>query len=126
MPTVVEEIPPELRPEVEAALAFINSERGGDFRVTGIVDPEDALKRRGGVGGFELSLVLCQGDRCLKEQVHVARDGEEIRCSLPAPGAPTDDPPAHLDPPVGTRVGWLGEQLGKHAFVVLLFYRGFW
>jgi len=126
MPEVVEEIPVELRPEVEAALAFINAERGGDFRVTGIVDPDDALKRRGAAQGFDLSLVLCQGDLCLKERVHVSRDGRDIRCTLPTATASSDDPPAHLDPPVGTRVGWLAEQLERHAFVVLLFYRGFW
>jgi hypothetical protein len=126
MPSVVEEIPPELRPEVEAALAFINAERGGEFRVTGIVDPDDALARRGAVGGFDLSLVLCQGDVCLKQQVHVVRDGDDVRCTLPGAAASTDDPPAHLDPPAGTRMGWLDAQLAKHAFVVLLFYRGFW
>lgn len=126
MPEVVEEIPPELRPEVEAALAFLNACRGGDFRVTAIVDPDDALKCRGAEGGFDLSLVLCQGDRCLKEQVRVVRDGDEIHCALPAAAAPSDDPPAHLDPPVGTRVGWLSGQLERYAFVVLIFYRGFW
>jgi hypothetical protein len=126
MPNVVEAIPSELRPEVEAALAFINAERGGDFRVTGIVDPDDALKRRSAEAGFDLSLVLCQGDLCLKEQVRISRDGEEIHCALPTSTASNDDPPAHLDPPVGTRVGWLGEQLEKYAFVVLVFYRGFW
>jgi hypothetical protein len=126
MPKVVEEIPPDLRPEVEAALAFVNAERGADFRVTGIVDPDDALRRRSTPGSFDLSLVLCQGDLCLNEQVRVLRDGEDIRCSLPAAAASNDDPPAHLDPPVGTRAGWLDGQLEKHVFVVLLFYRGFW
>lgn len=126
MPEVVEEIPAELRPEVEAALAFINAERGSHFRVTGIVDPGDALERRGAAGGFDLGLVLCQGDLCVKEQVRVVRDGGAIRCALPAAAVSTDDPPAHLDPPVGTRVGWLGAQLEKYAFVVLVFYRGFW
>jgi hypothetical protein len=101
MPNVSEDIPPELRPEVEAALAFINTERGGDFRVTGIVDPDDALKCRSTAGGFDLSLVLCQGDLCLKEQVRVVRDGEDILCSLPT-ATLNDDPPAHLDPPAGT------------------------
>ena len=33
---------------------------------------------------------------------------------------------AELDPPPGPRRGWLDSVLGKHAFVVLVFYRGFW
>lgn len=126
MPEVVEEIPPELRREVEAALAFINAERRADFEVTAIVDPDEALRRRADVDGFDLGLVLCQGDLCLKEQVRVSRAGDEIRCARPAAAAKGDDPPALLDPPAGTRAGWLSRQLQRHAFVVLVFYRGFW
>ena len=33
---------------------------------------------------------------------------------------------AELDPPPGPRLRWLDEKLSQHAFVVLLFYRGFW
>ena len=29
-------------------------------------------------------------------------------------------------PPAGARMGWLDHVMGQHAFVVLLFYRGFW
>ena len=35
-------------------------------------------------------------------------------------------PQAELDPPPGPRLRWLDEKLSQHAFVVLLFYRGFW
>ena len=35
-------------------------------------------------------------------------------------------PAPHLDPPAGARAGWLEQAMGRHAFVVLLFYRGFW
>ena len=34
--------------------------------------------------------------------------------------------PAEFDPPPGARHGWLEGVLGQHAFVVLIFYRGFW
>ncbi len=126
MPQIIEEIPSELRPAVDAALAWINAERGSAFRVTGIVDPDDALARRKDEGGFDLNLVLCQGDLCTKEQVHIRHEDGAIRCAQPVVSAPSDDPPAHLDPPAGTRAGWLAEKLAKHSFVVLLFYRGFW
>jgi len=34
--------------------------------------------------------------------------------------------PGELDPQPGARRGWLEGVLGQHAFVVLVFYRGFW
>ena len=44
-----------------------------------------------------------------------------------------DDPPPalgsvapELDPPAGMRQGWLDDVIGRHAFTVVLFYRGFW
>jgi len=123
---VVEKIPKELQAEVGAAIAFINAERGGEFRVTGIVDPEEALVRRGDEGGFDLALVLCQGDLCLKERVRIRRSADGIECAVVGVSAGADDPPPLLDPPVGTRMGWLDEELSQNAFVVLLFYRGFW
>ena len=126
MAQVVEEIPNELKGEVDAALAFINAERGSAFRVTGIVDPEEALPRRRDEDGFDLALVLCQGDLCLKERVRIRRSAGGIECTAAGVSADSGDPPPLLDPPVGTREGWLDEQLSKHAFVVLLFYRGFW
>ena len=36
------------------------------------------------------------------------------------------DPPAELDPLPGVRSHWLEGALAQHAFVVLVFYRGFW
>ncbi len=44
MPTVVEEIPRELRADVDAAVAWLNRERGHAFEVTGLVDPVDELR----------------------------------------------------------------------------------
>lgn len=40
--------------------------------------------------------------------------------------AAREDPPAELDPRPGARAGWLEGVLAQHAFVVLVFYRGFW
>jgi len=122
---VVERIPNELQAEVEAAIAFINAERGSAFRVTGIVDPEEALAQRSDEEGFDLALVLCQGDLCLKERVRIRHNTAGIECSTSA-SADSDDPPPLLDPPAGTRTDWLDQQLSRHSFVVLIFYRGFW
>jgi hypothetical protein len=38
MPHVVEDIPPQLQPAAEAALAWINQERGTQFKLTGLYD----------------------------------------------------------------------------------------
>ncbi len=129
MTVVVEEIPESIRPEVDSALAWLNRERGSAFRVTGLVDPEEAIARRASApdAPVELGLVLCQGDLCLRERVQVrpAADGFEVALANSEDG-PKDEPPPHLDPPPGTRKGWIEEQLARHAFVVLVFYRGFW
>ena len=119
---VVEEISGELQPEVDAALAWINAEQGRSFRLSGVVDPEIA-ERAGGVP-HALSLILCDGDLCVREDVRVAAaaGGFEIR----ALDLAREDPPAELDPLPGVRTGWLEAELAKHAFVVLVFYRGFW
>ena len=119
---IVEAIPEALQPEVGAALAWLNAERGRHFKVTGVVDPESA--ERCGGEPHDLTLILCDGDLCVREQVRVrARSGgfEIIRAN-----AAREDPPAELDPLPGVRTGWLEAALAKHAFVVLVFYRGFW
>ena len=126
MTQAVEEIPAALRSEVDAALAWVNSQRGSSFRVTGIVDPEDALTGRSSDAPVDLGLVLCQGDLCVRENVRVQRQGDVFACSVISDEAVSDDPPADLDPPAGVRKSWLDEQLARHAFVVLVFYRGFW
>ena len=68
MPNVVEEIPNELKPAAEAALAWISQEHGAQFKLTGLVDPDKAMGRKTGQP-IELGLVLCEGDLCLREQV---------------------------------------------------------
>ncbi|MGH9888320.1 MAG: hypothetical protein ACREBE_22490 [bacterium] len=119
---VVEAIPDVLQREVDAALAWINAEQRHSFKVTAVVDPEIAERSNG--AAHALTLILCEGDLCLREQVRVraAGDGFEIASANPA----REDPPATLDPLPGVRATWLAGELAVHAFVVLVFYRGFW
>lgn len=124
MPNVVETIPEEIRAEVAAAVAWLSHERGHSFSVTGIVDPEEIRARRNG-GALELGLVLCDGDLCVRENVCVRPTPTGFDFSLPADAA-GEDPPAEVDPLPGVRKDWLATQLARHAFVVLVFYRGFW
>lgn len=123
MPNVVEEIPTELKPAAESALAWINRERHARFKLTGLVDPDKAMCRREGEP-IELGLVLCEGDLCRREQVRLEAKGDGFEVSAIEAG--TSVIPPRLDPPLGVRQSWLDDQLGKHAFIVLLFYRGLW
>ena len=123
MPSVVEEIPIELKPAAEAALAWVNQERGAQFKITGLVDPEQAMRQELGQP-IELGLVLCDGDLCRREHVRLHAQGQSFEVT--AIEAETSLIPPQLDPPVGVRQSWLEDQLGKHAFIVLLFYRGLW
>ena len=80
MPNVVEEIPIELKPAAEAALAWINQERGAQFKLTGLVDPDKAMGQETGQP-IELGLVLCEGDLCRREQVRVEAKGQGFEVS---------------------------------------------
>jgi hypothetical protein len=126
MTTVRETIPDALRRDVEAALAWFNRREDVAFEVTGILDPEAALEAS---GDRELRLVLCGGDRCEQRSFRVTAKGDGYEVSLLGddPMAAADgQTPAELDPPPGARRGWLDQTLTQHAFVVLVFYRGFW
>lgn len=122
MARILETIPPELAAEAEAARAWFSRSEGSDFELTGIVDPR---------GGSELQLILC-GTRdgrevCLRERFAVRPAGAgfdvtRLEDASPALGSPAP----RLDPPAGVRAGWLEQALARHAFVVLVFYRGFW
>ncbi len=120
--SIVEQVPEALQPEVDAALAWLAGEQGRRYAVTGIVDPE--LADRSGGAVHELTLILCDGDLCVREQirVHPVAGGFEFESAV----ADREDPPAELDPLPGVRRGWLAGALAQHAFVVLVFYRGFW
>lgn len=119
---VVETIPDALAPEIEAARAWLSAKRGRRFQVSGVVDPEAAESASG--EPHALTLILCDGDLCVREQVrvHTAGAGFEIEGA----DAASEDPPAGMDPLPGVRRGWLDAALAHHAFVVLVFYRGFW
>ncbi len=124
--TVQETIPEALRGEVEAALAWFNRQEDVAFEVTGILDPEVALAA---AGPRELRLILCGGDRCEQRSFRVARAGDGFDVTPAEADPPRADegaPPAELDPPPGARRGWLDGVLARHAFVVLVFYRGYW
>lgn len=119
---IVEQVPDVLRPEVDAALAWLNAQRGRRFHVSGLVDPEHA--ERAAAAPHDLTLILCDGDLCVRERlsVHPGSGGFEFS----SPDAAREDPPAALDPRPGVRQGWLDATLAQHAFAVLVFYRGFW
>jgi hypothetical protein len=126
MTTIRETIPEELEPEVEAALAWFNRSQDVAFEVTGIVEPEAA---RSAAGARELRLILCGGDRCEQQSFRVSTgsDGYDVALLDDAPPeSVAGETPAELDPPPGARRGWLDRVLGQHAFVVLVFYRGYW
>ena len=122
---VNEQIPEALSPRVEAAVAWFNdsTDAAGDtFKVTGILDADAALQ-----GSHELKLILCGGDRCEQRTFRVSGEGPNflVEHADPIPVA-SGKPQAELDPPPGARLGWLDSVMAQHAFVVVLFYRGFW
>ena len=127
MPQVSETIPDRLQPRVDAALNWFNaSSEAGDevFKVTGILDADRALE-----GSDELQLILCGGDRCEQRTFRVGGEIEPFSVHLTDRDLFALQPEklqADLDPPPGVRADWLDNILSHHAFVVLLFYRGFW
>ena len=126
MPQVSETIPGALAPRVEAAVAWFNASAESaedEFKVTGILDANEALS-----GSDELRLIMCGGDRCEQRSFRVTGSSDAWAIELTDAIAPQegDKPQAELDPPPGVRSGWLDKALSQHAFVVLLFYRGFW
>ncbi len=124
MSKLFEEVPAGMQPVADAALAWINKERSASFKLTGLVldvdDPADLVADQ----PFEIGLVLCQDDLCMREQVRVASSDVGFEITALEEEAPLIPP--HLDPPEGVRTGWLAEQLDKFSFVVLLYYRGLW
>lgn len=131
MPRVEETIPAHLVDEAEAARAWFSRDRGSEFKLTGIVDPEGVPSRDRATHARELQLILCGmqdgQDVCLRKRFRVgpSRSGFDVTLledSTPGVGSPAP----LLDPPGGVRAAWLDRALARHAFVVLLFYRGFW
>jgi hypothetical protein len=128
MPNIQEGIPSEHEAAAEAARAWFSRDQGSEFKLTGIVDPEsvDSSSAR-----RALQLILCGTrdgqDVCLRERFEVASTGGGFDVAHVEDETPNIGSPAPLlDPPAGVRESWLSETLAKHAFVVLVFYRGFW
>ena len=122
---VSETIPDALVPRVEAAVAWFNESpdaQGCTFTATGIIDADQALS-----GADEIRLILCGGDRCEQHSFNVTASGNPWTVTLSGGGKKQQGKPqAELDPPPGARLSWLDAVMAQHAFVVLLFYRGFW
>lgn len=116
-----ENIPARFAPAAEAALAWVNDVRLTNYALTGLVDVDTVANAD---EPFEVGLVLCDGELCLREQVRVVPDGEAYQFDFVAEAAP--DIPPLLDPPAGVREDWLERQLQNHEFVLLLYYRGLW
>ena len=95
---------------------------GDTFSATGIIDADNALDQSG-----DLKLILCGGDRCEQHSFRVSGTSSPWSIEI-ANGQPAVEgkPQAELDPPPGARLPWLDTVIAQHAFVVLLFYRGFW
>ncbi len=131
MPRVEEAIPANLADEAEAARAWFARDRGTEFKLTGIVDPEEVRERDDETQMRQLQLILCGTrdgqDVCLRERFEVKPGSEGFEVTLLEDSTPDVGSPAPLlDPPVGVRAGWLNRVLAEHSFVVLVFYRGFW
>ncbi len=131
MPRVEETIPANLVDEAEAARAWFARDRGTEFKLTGIVDPQSVCERESETQSRQLELILCGSrdghDVCLRERFEVKPADEGFDVTLLEDSTPDLGSPAPLlDPPVGVRAGWLKPVLAEHAFVVLVFYRGFW
>ena len=125
MTTVKDTIPEHLAEDARAALRWWNADQDLPFEVTGIIDPDSAVSEN----ARELRLVLCGGDRCEQRTFRVEGGPEARSVSLIEEKTSTAGDGGlvpELDPPPGARRGWLARALDRHAFVVLVFYRGFW
>lgn len=116
-------VPAPLEAPVRDALEWLNRGETRRFELTGLVGETLALAVAKDAA-FELGLVLCNGEICKCEHLHFEPGSDGFKIT-PAEKA-TPAVPALLDPPPGLRRSWLDEQLEKHEFLLLLFYRGRW
>ena len=138
MPVIEEVIPDAFAAEAEAARLWFTREQSTEFKLTGIVDPQEVLARESSSGGArELQLILCGNQEgqevCLRERFEIKPDGDGFDVTHLADDAANatgsfkiGSPAPLLDPPPGVRAVWLDDILQKYSFVVLVFYRGFW
>ena len=119
MPRVEETIPSHLAEEAEAARAWFSRDRGSEFKVTGILDPESLPEREAGGPARELQLILCGQedgqDVCLREGFRVAHTGSDFDVQHLDDAPDAGSPAPLLDPPAGTRADWLETTLPQHA-----------
>ena len=77
MAQVVETIPAHLRDQAEAARAWFSAREGAAFKLTGIVNPDDAAVSKDESSSCELELILGGArdgpDVCLRERLHVSQ-----------------------------------------------------
>ena len=122
---VSETIPSALSERVDAAVAFFNDSdlaAGDTFSATGIIDADNTLDQSG-----DLKLILCGGDRCEQHTFRITGASSPWTIEIANnQSSSASKPQAELDPPPGARLPWLDAVIAQHAFVVLLFYRGFW
>ena len=122
---VSEVIPVALSGRVDAAVAFFNDSdlaAGDTFSATGIIDAESCLE-----GNSDLKLILCGGDRCEQHNFRITGASTPWTVEIVSDQHTLEGKPqAELGPPPGARLPWLDAVIAQHAFVVLLFYRGFW
>lgn len=117
------DIPAHLRAPAQAAVTWLNESDGTAFHLTGLIQSDDT-QSSGQDAVLELGLILCEGDLCTRTDIRVGNEDGRYRFARVA--AVSSDIPALLDPPAGVRNNWLDEQLLKHDFILLLFYRGRW
>ncbi len=104
MPRVEETIPANLVDEAEAARAWFARDRGTEFKLTGIVDPEGIRERDSETQSRQLQLILCGSpdghDVCLRERFEVKPASEGFEVTLLEDSTPDVGSPAPLlDPP---------------------------
>jgi hypothetical protein len=137
---VQENIPKALEPHVDAAVQWFNQREDVAFKATGIINPEEARsanpeearsanpeEAQAAASIQDLQLILCGGDRCERHTFRVEKTGDLYDVAL-LDEVPDESPSTvpELDPPPGALRGWLDRVLPLHAFVVLVFYRGYW
>ncbi|MEM7080145.1 MAG: hypothetical protein AAF513_16105 [Pseudomonadota bacterium] len=115
-----EDIEPRYLAPAEAAVDWLNARDGSGFELTGLA----AIPEADADAPFDLGLVLCDGEMCTRQDVHITPAGDTYQFALAADAE--RDVPALLDPPAGLRRDWLDAQLAKYEFVLLLYYRGRW
>lgn len=122
---VQQQVPEHLQEQANAALAWFSDHKGAEFKITGIVEEEPGALS---VPTNDIQLILCgtldDQEVCLRETFEVTTDHHVTY--LPEEDTLPGSPAPELDPPEGTRKGWLDGVLDDTEFVVLLFYRGLW